>query len=160
MSGSKCPIPPIQGKVRQTKRSGMRGGWLSWVIMTSQSSSQSQSANDSQISVVNQQRVSERDKRRRTRAANEVSSFTLNSRSFELIRSRTSHHYFPLVEVRRGCFWGLFIYLFHSQELFYAFFPKCPYGNWEKGICVICTLGMKYVADWLETQWINLAKCF
>ena len=42
------------------------------------------------------QRLSERDEWRRmslTRAANEVSSFTLKSRSFELIRSRTSHHY-------------------------------------------------------------------
>ena len=38
------------------------------------------------------QRLSERDERRRTRAANEVSSFTLKSRSFELICSRTSHH--------------------------------------------------------------------
>ena len=36
----------------------------------------------------------ERDERERTETGNQVGSFMLKSRSFELIRSRMSHHYF------------------------------------------------------------------
>ena len=77
---------------RESWRLSPRVNHSQWT--TRESAARISSANQQRESAA-RQRLSERDERRRTsrtRAANEVSSFTLKSRSFELIRSRTSHH--------------------------------------------------------------------
>ena len=54
-------------------------------------------------------RTPDRDERERTETWNQVGSFLLKSRSFELIRSQTTHHYSVVLKTLEtwSCLWGM-----------------------------------------------------